>query len=149
MVSFIAVLGLVASLVSLGVGLFAVRAGDVHWQTLLFTTLVMTSIALAIGVRSETQPFWKRPLSNPSLLGALALTLALQLAAIYVPFLQRVLRTTALPARDVLVALAAGAVVLLAVETWKWALRRSSTHGGSHPGFQPKGAQPSGFGEEP
>ena len=97
MVTFIVVQGLVASLVSLGVGLFAVRAGDVHWQTLLFTTLVFTSIALAIGVRSETQAFWKRPLSNPALLGTLALTLALQLAAIYVPFLQRVLRTTALP----------------------------------------------------
>ena len=129
MVPFIVVLGLAASLVSLGVGLFAFRAGDAHWQTLLFTTLIFSSLALAVGVRSEKEPFWKRPLSNPALLGALALTVALQLAAVYVPFLQRVLRTTALPARDLLVAFAAGAVVLLAVEVWKWVLRRSSADG--------------------
>ena len=125
MVAFIVVLGLAASLVSLAVGLFAFRAGDAHWQTLLFTTLIFSSLALAVGVRSETQPFWKRPLSNPALLGALVLTVALQLAAVYVPFLQRILGTTALPPPTCL-AFAAGASVLLAVEAWKWALRRSS-----------------------
>jgi Ca2+-transporting ATPase len=129
MVPFIAVLGVVASLVSLGVGFVAFRAGDAHWQTLLFTTLIFGSLALAVGVRSETQPFWKRPLSNPALLGALVLTVALQLAAVYVPFLQSVLRTTALPGRDLMVAFAAGSGVLLAVEVWKWGLRRSSTDG--------------------
>jgi Ca2+-transporting ATPase len=126
MVPFIVVLGVTASLVSLGAGLFAFRAGDAHWQTLLFTTLIFSSLALAVGVRSEKQPFWKRPFSNPALLGALALTAALQLAAVYLPFLQRILRTTALPARDLLVAFAAGAVVLVAVEVWKWMLRRPS-----------------------
>jgi len=129
MVPFIVVLGSVASLVSLGVGLFAFRAGDSHWQTLLFTTLIFSSTALAVGVRSEKEPFWKRPLSNPALLGALALTVALQLAAVYVPFLQRILRTTSLPPRDLLVAFVAGVGVLLAVEAWKLALRLSSAHG--------------------
>jgi P-type Ca2+ transporter type 2C len=129
MVPFIVVLGTAASFVSLGVGLIAFRAGVAHWQTLLFTTLIFTSLALAVGVRSEKLPFWKRPLSNPALLGALALTVALQLAAVYVPFLQRILRTTALPARDLLVAFAAGAVVLLSVEVWKWVLRRTSAAG--------------------
>ena len=126
MVPFIVVIGLVASLVSLGVGLFAFRAGDVHWQTLLFTTLIFGSLALAVGVRSEKEPFWKRPLSNPPLLGALVLSVALQLAAVYVPFLQRVLGTTALPAGDLGLAFVASGVVLLAVEVWKWVLRRSS-----------------------
>ena len=129
MVLFIVVLGLAASLVSLGVGLFAFRAGTAHWQTLLFTTLVFSSLALAVGVRSEKEPFWKRPFSNPALLGALALTVALHLAAVYVPFLQGILRTTALPARDLLAAFVAGAVVLLSVEVWKWVLRRSSADG--------------------
>ena len=116
--------GLVASIASLGVGLIAYRAGDAHWQTLLFTTLIFGQTALAIGVRSETQPFWKRPLSNPALVGAVVLTGALQLAAVYVPFLQRVLRTTPMPAHDLLIAFAAGAGVLAAVELWKWRVRR-------------------------
>jgi Ca2+-transporting ATPase len=126
MVPFIIVVGVVMSLVSLGVGLVAFAAGDAHWQTLLFTTLIFGSLALAVGVRSEKEPFWRRPLSNPALLGALALTVALQLAAVYVPFFQRVLRTQALPARELFVAFAAAAAVLLAVEVWKWVPRRRS-----------------------
>jgi Ca2+-transporting ATPase len=127
MVPFVVVLGVAASVVSLGVGLFAFRVDDAHWQTLLFTTLIFSSLGLALGVRSEKDPFWKQPFSNPALLAALALCVALQLSAVYVPFLQRVLRTTALPARDLFVAFAAGGVVLLSVEVWKWALRRSSS----------------------
>ena len=61
---------------SLGVGLSAFRAGDAHWQTLLFTTLIFSSLALAVGMRAEKEPFWKRLLSNPALLGALVLTVA-------------------------------------------------------------------------
>ena len=126
MVPFIVTQGLVASLVSLGVGFVAFHAGDAHWQTLTFTTLIFGSLALAIAVRSEKVPFWRRPFSNPALLGALALTVVLQLAAVYVPFLQTLLRTTPLPASHVLVAFVAGAAVLLSVELWKWTLRRSS-----------------------
>ena len=127
MVAFIVVLGVVVSLISLAVGLFAFRDGDAHWQTLLFTTLIFSSLALAAGVRSERQPFWKRPLANPAMLGALVLTTALQLAAVYVPPLQKILGTTAMPIHDLLMAFAAGASVLLVVEAWKWSLRRSST----------------------
>jgi Ca2+-transporting ATPase len=60
-------------------------------------------------------------------MAALVLTVALQLAAVYVPFFQRVLRTTALPPSDLLLAFAAGASVLLAVEAWKWVVRRRTT----------------------
>lgn len=102
---FIVVLGLIASLVSTGVGLLAFRHGDVHWQTLLFTTLIFSQLALALGVRSETRPLWKLGvLSNPSLVGALLLTVALQLAVVYLPFLQTILGTTSLPVLDLMVA---------------------------------------------
>jgi Ca2+-transporting ATPase len=131
LVAFVVVMGLAASLVSLAVGFFAFRAGDRHWQTLLFTTLIFGSTALAFGVRSETQPFWRRPKSNPALIGALLLTVLLQLAAVYLPFLRAVLRTTALPSGDLLIAFAGGASVLLAVEAWKWGLcQRPASHGG-------------------
>jgi Ca2+-transporting ATPase len=125
LVPFILTQGVVASLVSLGVGFIAYRAGDSHWQTLTFTTLIFASTALAIAIRSEQVPFWRRPFSNPALLGSLALTVLLQLAAVYVPFLRALLRTTPLPASLALVAVAAGALVLVSVESWKWGLRRS------------------------
>jgi hypothetical protein len=50
-----------------------------------------------------------------------------------VPALQKILGTTAMPIQDLSTAFAAGASVLLVVETWKWWLRRSSTDQGSGP----------------
>jgi Ca2+-transporting ATPase len=125
MVPFIAALGVVASAVSIGVGLLAFRNGDAHWQTLLFSTLVFSQLALALGVRSETRALWTLGFgSNRPMLGAVVLTAVLQLAVVYVPVLQTIFGTTALPARDLLVAVMAAASVLAAVEVWKWALRR-------------------------
>jgi P-type Ca2+ transporter type 2C len=124
MLPFIVVLGLAMSVVALGVGVFAFRAGDGHWQTLLFTTLVFCQMALALGVRSEHQSLWTLGLrSNQQMLGAVALTIALQLAVVYVPFLQTIFRTTAMPLGDLLIAVGAALLVLLVVESWKWASR--------------------------
>jgi Ca2+-transporting ATPase len=129
MVPFIVVLGIVASLVSTGVGLLAFRGGDPHWQTLLFTTLVFAQLGVALGVRSETDPLVKIGLrSNPAMLGAVLLMGALQLAVVYVPLLQTIFGTTPLPVEDLLVTVLAGATVLIGVEAWKWVLRVRMAH---------------------
>jgi Ca2+-transporting ATPase len=113
-----------ASAVAIFVGLWAFLDGDAHWQTLLFTTLVFSQLALALGVRSETRALWTIGLgSNRAMLGAVALTVLLQLAVVYLPFLQTIFGTTAMPARDLLIAVLAAVVVLVAVEVWKWGLR--------------------------
>ena len=100
MVPFIVVLGLIASLVSLGVGLFAFRAGDAHWQTLLFTTLIFSSSwrwRSACAPRRSRSGRGRSPRTRRCS-ARWSLTVALQLAAVYVPFLQTIFGTTALPA---------------------------------------------------
>ncbi|MGH2374133.1 MAG: cation-translocating P-type ATPase, partial [bacterium] len=125
MVPFIIMLGVIVSLVSIGVGLFAFVNGDAHWQTLLFTTLIFSQAALALSVRSETRPLWEIGLlSNRAMLGAILLTVVLQLAVVYLPFFQTILGTTAMPARDLVMAVLCGALVFVAAEVWKWVLRR-------------------------
>jgi len=125
MVPFIVALGAFASVVSVAVGLLAFRNGDAHWQTLLLTTLVFGQLAMALGMRSETSALWTLGLgSNRAMLGAILLTVALQLAVDYLPWLQAVFGTTALPPQDLLLATLAGASMLAAVEAWKWVLRR-------------------------
>lgn len=125
MIPFIIVLGGIASLVSIGVGLFAFVNGDTHWQTLLFTALIFSQVALVLGVRSERRPLWKIGLlSNRAMLGAVLLTFVLQLAVVYLPFLRTILGTTVMPARDLLIAVLSGAFVLVSAEVWKWVLRR-------------------------
>ncbi|HWP44427.1 MAG TPA: cation transporting ATPase C-terminal domain-containing protein, partial [Blastocatellia bacterium] len=62
--------------------------------------------------------------SNRPLIGAVALTFALQMAAIYVPFLQSFLKTEPLGAKDLAVSLLLSVVVFWSVEAEKWFLRR-------------------------
>jgi P-type Ca2+ transporter type 2C len=125
MIPFLVVLGVAMSLISLGVGVVAFRDGDPHRQTLLFTTLVFSQMALALGVRSESRALWTVGLqSNPAMLGAVLLTIVLQLAVVYVPVLQTIFGATALPVNDLLIALGAAVAVLVLVELWKWGNRR-------------------------
>jgi Ca2+-transporting ATPase len=62
--------------------------------------------------------------SNLPLLGAVALTVVLQIAVIYLPVFQRVFRTAPLTAGELVFALALCSVVLVAVEIEKWLARR-------------------------
>ena len=125
MVAFIAGLGLAMSLVSIGVGVWAYRSGDPAWRTLLFTTLILAQVTLALEVRSEESSLFRIGFfTNRPMVVAVASTLVLQGLVVYVPFLQRVFDTVPLGARDLLIAAGAALAVLLAAELWKWALRR-------------------------
>ncbi|HET7087634.1 MAG TPA: cation-translocating P-type ATPase, partial [Anaerolineae bacterium] len=122
---FIVVMGIVMSIVALGVGVWAYQSGDPAWRSLLFTTLIFCQLALALGIRGEETLLFKQGLfSNRSMVWAVLSSIGLQLAVVYVPFLQRVFSTAALSGRDLLIASVAGLVVLLVVEAWKWVRRR-------------------------
>ncbi len=116
----ILVVGLLMGLVSLGVGYFAWLSGDPAWQTMAFTTLTMAQMGNALAVRSERYPLWKIGLfSNRLLLGAVLLTLALQMAVVYLPFLQNVFRTMPLSAGDLAISLGCSVLVYFGVEVYK------------------------------
>jgi len=104
---------------------YAIRTGSTHWQTVVFTVLTLSQMAHVLAVRSETHSLFRLGLfSNPALLGAVTLTVVLQLAAIYVPALQHIFKTAPLSAAELgLVALLCS-LVLLAVEFEKWLIRR-------------------------
>jgi P-type E1-E2 ATPase len=113
---------IVMSLLSIGAGLNFWQAGQAQWQTVLFTTLVFSQLAVAVGARSELNSVLRVGLfSNRSMVLAMALTVALQLVVIYLPLAQSIFCTTALTASEL--ALTAG-LTLLAVELWKLVLRR-------------------------
>ncbi|MFN7938982.1 MAG: cation-translocating P-type ATPase [Bryobacteraceae bacterium] len=117
--------GLLMGLLSLALGYHYWKAGDAHWQTMLFTTLTLSQMAHVLAIRSEHQSLFRIGLfSNRPLIAAVALTVALQIALIYVPFLQAFFKTVALPWDDFLVTMAASSVVFWAVELEKWLFRR-------------------------
>lgn len=118
-------IGLLMGLVSFGTGYLYWRIGDTGWQTMLFTILTLSQMGNALAIRSERDSLFKIGLlSNKPLLAAVILTLGLQLAVIYVPFLQNLFATQALSLRNLVVCLVLSSVVFWAVEIEKWLLRR-------------------------
>lgn len=100
-----------------------------NWQTMVFATLAFSRIFLAMGMRSERDFLIKRGLfSNKPLWGAVVLTFALQMAVIYVPWLQTIFATQPLTSQELLICLGVSTVGLWAVEIQKIFLRdRRST----------------------
>ena len=91
--------GALMALVSLATGLCYSQTAPEIWQTMVFTTLTLSQLSHVMAIRSGDESLFRvGPLSNKPLLGAVALTFALQLLAIYAPFFQRFLETEALPA---------------------------------------------------
>ena len=122
-------IGLLMGLVSLGAGYLYYRlypsAPRELWQTITFTTLTLAQMGNALATRSDRDTLWQIGLfSNKTMLGSVLLTFALQMAVIYVPFLNRAFSTTPLSLRDLLVSLAFSVIVFLAVELFKWIRQR-------------------------
>ncbi len=67
MLSFILGMGAVMSIIALGVGLIAYRMGVETWQTLLFTTLIFSQLAVALEARWNRNRFsgWDCSQINP------------------------------------------------------------------------------------
>jgi Ca2+-transporting ATPase len=114
-------MGVVMTLVSLGVGYFYWQAGQTSWQTMIFTILVMSQVFFALAVRSERDSLFTIGLrSNPAMQGALLSTFLLQLAVIYVPFLQPIFETTSLSIQDLALSLGLSTIVLWVSEGVKF-----------------------------
>jgi Ca2+-transporting ATPase len=112
--------GLLMAGLSIGVEALAVGADLPAWQTMVFTVLCFSQLAHVMAIRSERESlFTQGLLSNTPLFVVVALTSGLQIAAIYLPPLQRVLKTQALTGVELAACLGAAAVVFVAVEVEK------------------------------
>ena len=119
--------GALMALVALATGLLYSRIAPEIWQTMVFTTLTLSQLSHVIAIRSGDESFFTvGPLSNKPLLGAVALTFALQLMAIYLPLLQGFLETEALPVAHLAIAVALSTIIFWAVEIEKWRARRKN-----------------------
>ena len=124
--------GLLIGAVSLIAQAWAFHTGANTWQTMVFTTLVFAQLAHAMAIRSERESLISiGVLSNPYLTGAVLLTVLLQLAIIYLPFLQSIFKTQPLNLTELLICCALASVVLVAVEIEKWMIRHWNIYNGT------------------
>ncbi|MBK8142897.1 MAG: cation-translocating P-type ATPase [Chitinophagaceae bacterium] len=113
--------GLLMAGVTLGTQAWALQNGDTHWQTMVFTVLSLSQLGHVLAIRSDRVFLYKQGLfSNLPMLGAILLTFLLQLAVIYLPFANSVLKTQPLTFNELVICLAVSAIVFHAVELEKW-----------------------------
>jgi magnesium-transporting ATPase (P-type) len=105
-------------------GLLGGSGGVEEARTMAFTTLVLAQLFNCFNARSERTSAFHRLFTNRFLWGAVALSLALQLAVVQAPFLNDACATTPLSAGEWLVCAGLASVVLWAVELKKLAERR-------------------------
>ncbi len=125
----IALVGALLAALCLGLQHWAIQSGDRHWQTMVFTTLTLGQMAHVLAIRSETDSLFTQGLrSNLLLLGAVGFTFALQMAVIYLPWLNPIFRTQPLPAWELGLCIGLAVLVFVVVELEK-AWRRSHRRG--------------------
>ena len=106
----------------LGIQAWAISIGHANWQTMIFTVLALGQMAHVMAIRPETKPLWQLGL------GAVLLTFALQMATIYVPFLNPIFKTAPLTIAELALCLAAAEVVWVVLELEKaWRRTRSGS----------------------
>jgi P-type Ca2+ transporter type 2C len=117
--------GLFIGGISIAAMAWAISRDAVYWQTMVFTVLTVSQLFHSLAVRSETASIFTIGLfSNLPMLGAVLLTLLLQMVVIYTPALNIIFHTHPLPLFDLVLCLLLSSLVLFAVEIEKWLARR-------------------------
>ena len=116
--------GFLMGITTLGIQFWAMKSENRHWQTMAFTVLCFSQMGHIMAIRSERESLFKIGVfSNKPLLGALLLTVALQLTLIYSPFFNTIFKTQPLSIAELAITFVISSVVFCAVEIEKWIMR--------------------------
>ena len=119
--------GLLMGAVSILTQALFIDSSQTHWQTMVFTVLCLSQMGHVLAIRSEQESFFKLRTNKP-LLWAVLLTFALQMATIYIPFLNPIFKTEPLTAWELFITILLSTVVFVAVEIEK-TFKRSRNNG--------------------
>lgn len=117
--------GLLMGAVCLGVQAWAMHNDDPKWQTYVFTVLCFSQMGHVLAIRSEHFFLFRQGIfSNLPLIGAVLFTFVLQMALLYIPFLQKIFSTQALTWAELGGCIAVSLIVFHAVEIEKLVRKR-------------------------
>jgi P-type Ca2+ transporter type 2C len=117
--------GLLMGAVCTGTQSLAIYIGNEKWMTMVFTVLSISQMGHAMAIRSERQSLFKMGVfGNKQLIAAVFLTLGIQIAVIYLPFMQAIFQTASLTITELAVCLLLSSIVFWAVELEKWIKKR-------------------------
>lgn len=112
--------GFLMGIVTIGMQAYAIHSANSHWQTMSFSVLCFSQLGHVMAIRSEGESIFKIGVfSNKPMLGALFLTVCLQLMIIYIPFFNEIFRTEPLTLYELGITLAVSSIVFWVVEIEK------------------------------
>jgi Ca2+-transporting ATPase len=117
--------GFLMGVVTIGMQAYAIHLANSHWQTMAFTVLCFSQLGHVLVIRSGQDSIFKIGFfSNKSMIGALLITVSLQLMIVYTPFFNEIFKTQPLTLYELLLTLAVSSIVFWAVEIEKWIKNR-------------------------
>ena len=112
--------GSIIGLISISIGIIAWADQNPKWQTMMFSGIAFAQMWQALATRSFRDSVFKTGLfTNKVMFYMIVLTFFMQLAALYIPFLQVFLSTQALTLNELLICIGVGGLVLLETEIEK------------------------------
>lgn len=127
----ILIVGMTLGITALGLGYWAWDAGleaangAPAWNTMVFMMLTLSQMGHVFGLRSHRESFFNMNFfSNRFLLFAVAITIVLQMGAVYLPIFNDIFNTNPLTVGQLILCLALSSVVFVAVEIEKLLMRR-------------------------
>ncbi|MCX5716208.1 MAG: calcium-transporting P-type ATPase, PMR1-type [Candidatus Omnitrophica bacterium] len=104
--------------------LFVEKQGIARARTAAFIVLSCAQLFHSFNCRSMTESLFKLGIfTNKKLVSAVIISFVLQMAAVYVPFLQRIFKTEPLGLLDWVFVIVISSFPLWAMELWKWRRR--------------------------
>lgn len=127
----IVLVGLTLGISGLAFGYWAFTSNLVNaeglpvWNTMVFFFLTVAQMGHALGLRSHRESLFSlKPFGNPLLIGAVVVTVVLQLLAIYLPFFNDLFNTVPLTAEQLALCFGLSLIVFAVVELEKLLIRR-------------------------
>jgi Ca2+-transporting ATPase len=106
--------------ITLAVQNWALKNDHANWQTMVFTVLSLAQLAHVLAIKREKSLVISGGLfNNMSLIWGVLFTFALQMAVIYLPFANKILKTAPLTLQELLICIGGAALLFHAVEIEK------------------------------
>jgi Ca2+-transporting ATPase len=113
--------GILMAALTLGMQAWALHTGNPHWQTMVFTVLSVSQLAHVFAIRSDNEFIFRKGIfSNLPLLYAVVITFILQMIVIYLPFANRLFKTSPLFLGELIICIIVSAFIFHAVEFEKY-----------------------------
>lgn len=126
---FILWVGLLIGATTLGIEFWSIKSGIGHWQTMTFTVLCFSQLGNALAIRSHQLSIFNIGLlSNKPMLGAVVLSIGLQLLIIYLPFFNTLFSTQPLTLTELGITVAVSSLPFWAIEISKLIRRQLNRH---------------------